>query len=262
MDNIMKKLCTKCHKIKDYEEFHVNRRHRTGRTSNCKECNKKDRINGIISPPTPEYALWSAAKHRAKRKGIPFDIEVTDITIPTHCPVLGIPLFKSTNGKSHCDNSPTLDRIVPDKGYVVGNIAVISHKANTIKSNSTPKEIQQVAEWVKQESERVDSNVTSIKGVLDKEKEEHQRKEETLALLRDLKTNQVSISWIAEQVGVHYKTIQNAILKGHLTKKNCKKILDVKEMLLNFPDEALVRNRILWGGEKGRNIQEKRRKQL
>jgi hypothetical protein len=38
---------------------------------------------------------------------------------------------------------------VPAKGYVKGNVAVISTRANRIKSNATYKEIQMVADWVK-----------------------------------------------------------------------------------------------------------------
>ena len=44
--------------------------------------------------------------------------------------------------------SPTLDRIVPSLGYVPGNVVVISHKANSIKSNATAAEIRAVADWL------------------------------------------------------------------------------------------------------------------
>lgn len=50
-------------------------------------------------------------------------------------------------GKSH-DNSPTLDRIVPDLGYVPGNVAVISFRANAIKRNATVAELKAVAAWL------------------------------------------------------------------------------------------------------------------
>jgi phenylalanyl-tRNA synthetase beta chain len=36
----------------------------------------------------------------------------------------------------------------PDRGYVVGNVAVISSKANIIKSNATADEIRKVADWL------------------------------------------------------------------------------------------------------------------
>lgn len=60
------------------------------------------------------------------------------------CPVLGIPIF-SGRGKQ-IDNSPNLDRIVPEKGYVPGNVRVISAKANRIKSNATAEELKLVWE--------------------------------------------------------------------------------------------------------------------
>lgn len=91
--------------------------------------------------------MWHAAKQRAKKRGQPFEIEVGDIIIPPCCPVLGIPLKRGTSpgGK---DASPSLDCIVPSKGYVRGNIAVISNRANRIKSNATPDELTRVRDWL------------------------------------------------------------------------------------------------------------------
>lgn len=65
--------------------------------------------------------------------------------IPDRCPVLGIPL-RPGDGVSH-DGSPQLDRLVPELGYVSGNVAVISRLANTIKQNATPQQIRAVADW-------------------------------------------------------------------------------------------------------------------
>lgn len=85
------------------------------------------------------------AKHRAKRKGIPFSLVREDIVIPTHCPVLGIEL--STSNSQKLDNSASLDRIDNSKGYVPGNVHVISLKANQIKNNATPAELRSVAQY-------------------------------------------------------------------------------------------------------------------
>jgi hypothetical protein len=50
-------------------------------------------------------------------------------------------------GQVH-DGSPTLDRIDNAKGYVKGNVCVISKKANTMKNNATPEEVRKLSEYV------------------------------------------------------------------------------------------------------------------
>jgi hypothetical protein len=99
----------------------------------------------------PERVLCSMAKRRAKDKGLDFNIDKTDIDIPIICPILGIPIVKVyTKGKNTgpTSNSPSLDRIDNSKGYVKGNVRVISHKANTMKHNASPIELIRFAEWV------------------------------------------------------------------------------------------------------------------
>lgn len=86
-----------------------------------------------------------AAKARASKAGVPFDLRPEDITIPFECPVLGIPIIVGSDKAS--DNSPSLDRVVPLLGYVRGNVLVISNRANRIKNNATAPELRQVAEF-------------------------------------------------------------------------------------------------------------------
>lgn len=64
--------------------------------------------------------------------GLPFSIEVGSLLIPSLCPVLGIPLIV---GGKRSPNSPSLDRIEPSRGYVPGNVRIISDRANRLKSN-------------------------------------------------------------------------------------------------------------------------------
>lgn len=66
--------------------------------------------------------------------------------MPDVCPVLGLPL-RPTSGCSD-DNSPTVDRLVPELGYVPGNVAVISHRANSIKHMGTAEEHRRIADWM------------------------------------------------------------------------------------------------------------------
>jgi hypothetical protein len=94
--------------------------------------------------------MWKAAKERAIAKDLPFDIEPEDIIVPEFCPVLGIPLVQEIRGRSGWyDDSPSLDRKIPELGYVKGNIEVISNRANRIKADATEEELELVLAYVK-----------------------------------------------------------------------------------------------------------------
>lgn len=96
--------------------------------------------------------LYSVAKQRAKKRQQEFSIDKSDIILPTHCPVLGIELkYNQGTGAGGKDNSYSLDRIDQDKGYIKGNIQVISHKANSMKFTATKEELVKFADWVYKE---------------------------------------------------------------------------------------------------------------
>lgn len=78
---------------------------------------------------------------------MPFDITIEDLIVPAVCPALGIPLKRSRVTAN--DGSPSVDRIVPELGYVKGNVVVISNLANRIKTNASWQQIQAVATWLK-----------------------------------------------------------------------------------------------------------------
>lgn len=99
----------------------------------------------------PEGRMVISARNRAKRKDLEFTITKDDFVVPTYCPVLGIEL-KSGIGESGKPggnwNSPSLDRIDSSKGYVPGNIQVMSFLANTMKGSATPEQLLKFAKWV------------------------------------------------------------------------------------------------------------------
>lgn len=97
--------------------------------------------------------LCSNARKRARKRGFAATITPADIVWPTHCPVLGIELDYAhragERGQTRCQpNWPTLDRWDNAKGYVPGNVFVISFRANTLKSSSTYEEILRVAKYL------------------------------------------------------------------------------------------------------------------
>lgn len=93
-----------------------------------------------------ERKILSRIKSKCKAKGIPFNLEPDDIVIPTHCPILGIELVCHVKGKTKGYNpeAASVDRIDPKKGYVKGNIRIISARANLLKNDATLDELRLV----------------------------------------------------------------------------------------------------------------------
>lgn len=98
------------------------------------------------SEQNPEWRLMTKAKYRAKKANKEFNLEVEDVVIPERCPILDIPLFKGV-GKV-CDNSPSLDRKDTTKGYIKGNVSVISYAANRLKGNLTVEQIENLLKYM------------------------------------------------------------------------------------------------------------------
>ena len=90
----------------------------------------------------PKVRGVSSSKERAKRLNIPFGFKKSKELpkIPKYCPILKMEMF--VNDKVSGDNSPTLDRINNNKGYIKGNVQWISRKANQMKSNANFEEIE------------------------------------------------------------------------------------------------------------------------
>lgn len=98
----------------------------------------------------PERYILYRVRESAKRRGIEFNLDITDIIIPEVCPVLGIKLASRNDGrKGPQQSSPSLDRKDPAKGYIKGNVQVISHRANTLKNNATLEELELVLAHMK-----------------------------------------------------------------------------------------------------------------
>ena len=88
-------------------------------------------------------------KAQCKKEGIPFNITEDDISIPVTCPLLGIPVVMTLGkGGSGRENGWSLDRLDASKGYVKGNVWVISGKANRMKQDMTPKMMRDFADVI------------------------------------------------------------------------------------------------------------------
>lgn len=151
-----KKRCTICNKIKLRSEFYKNsKRYNKGY---CKECqrelrstseyrDKKNDNSREWHKKDPRRLLLYNARRRAKDYNIPFSLTLDDIVIPEKCPILGIPLYKTEGKKT--ENSPSLDRVFPELGYIVGNVCVISSRANRMKNDATLEDIEKIAKYMR-----------------------------------------------------------------------------------------------------------------
>lgn len=88
----------------------------------------------------PKQRLLSSSKSTAKKKGYLHTMSVDDITIPTHCPYLGVELTNIQNSFKVPTNI-SIDRIDSSKGYIPGNVQVISNLANRMKQEATEKQL-------------------------------------------------------------------------------------------------------------------------
>ncbi len=111
-------------------------------------CYRRDRAGELYrthgKSKTPAYCMFYDARKRAQKLCLPFNICPEDIHIPIECPVLAIPLSASGSRESR----PSLDRFIPANGYVIGNIRVISFRANRIKSDATLEEMRRVLSYM------------------------------------------------------------------------------------------------------------------
>lgn len=111
-----------------------------------------------------ENMVKSALK-RARKNNLPFDIDMPYLKsiVKQTCPIFGIQLNwgnQNSNGKPKY-NSASLDRIIPEWGYVKGNVAIISNIANMIKQNVTYYELYKVADWLHAQEKEARKNVKS-----------------------------------------------------------------------------------------------------
>ena len=72
-----------------------------------------------------------------------------DIIVPEVCPVLGIELNREVSQRGGQSDSPSIDRIDSSKGYVKGNIWVISLKANRNKGDFTLPQLENMVKLIK-----------------------------------------------------------------------------------------------------------------
>ena len=150
--------CSACKKSLPIEQFYNQKKHPAnyGKKYECKTCSLRKVNQWRIENPY-NVALGDAKKSSKKRDSVPkeFNIDVdylkqidTDI-----CPILGIPMQWNIGnhhgqGKGRAiATSKSLDRIDSSRGYVKGNVIIISWRANRLKNNATLEELITLGKW-------------------------------------------------------------------------------------------------------------------
>lgn len=104
------------------------------------------------SPDVSTPATWLSttvdrANARAVRHGMPFGVTSDDIALVDVCPILGVALVYG--GRSAA--SASLDKVDPAKGYVAGNVRIISRRANRMKADATLAELEAILAYTRGE---------------------------------------------------------------------------------------------------------------
>lgn len=159
------KRCRYCKLEKELTEFHPNARTVSGYSARCLTCLPAARVRDARDYATtaeqrkqyarnyaatnPERRFLAGAQNNARMKRVPFALAVEDIIIPEFCPVLGLRLQRGTGSGGRRAESPSLDRLLPELGYVLGNVQVVSWRANRLKNDATLFELEAIVRNVK-----------------------------------------------------------------------------------------------------------------
>ena len=84
--------------------------------------------------------LIRCTRQTAKKRGLDHTITTEDLAKTLVCPLTGIEIDWDVGTGRHMKN-PSIDRIDPEKGYVPGNVEVMSCLGNTMKCNATPEQL-------------------------------------------------------------------------------------------------------------------------
>jgi len=158
------KLCYTCNTSKDLEEFYNDKNRPDGKTTQCKSCmteyrksrkeisrlymeNRRNSFPEKVKEEkrvhwenkNPIEKMLSHARRRAKNRGWEFTITEKDLVIPEFCPYLEVPFI--VGKKNDYFQTHTIDRTDTTRGYVPGNVQVITMKANSMKNNATISEL-------------------------------------------------------------------------------------------------------------------------
>lgn len=132
---------------------------KTWRERNRNACNAADRACYAAHKETrraykqqrrklaPYYKLLLGAHARAKQKQLPFNLtrEWALATWTGRCAITGLEFDLTSQGKGPKQRSPSIDRIIPELGYITHNCRFILHCVNAMKGTGTDADVYDIA---------------------------------------------------------------------------------------------------------------------
>ena len=165
------KQCNNCKQYLPFSEFSKNSALKDKLSLYCQRCDKEKQEAKRRKSPEKQLAyarkyqakrrenleyrlqmLINASKQRAVLKNIEHTLTLNQLKsiypIDNKCPVFGTELKFGDAGFR--DNSPSIDKIDPAKGYTLDNVQVISWRANRVKADATVQELEMLLSFMKQ----------------------------------------------------------------------------------------------------------------
>ena len=133
--------------------------HRYFKQSYCRDCSLKAAYEWQQQHPL-RVLIASAKNHNRNKHDFDIDEEYLQLFDTDTCPILGIPIQcnigkytgqENKGGRQHSPDSKSLDRVDSTKGYIKGNVQIISWRANNLKGNATLEEMVLLGEWALQQ---------------------------------------------------------------------------------------------------------------
>jgi hypothetical protein len=142
--------CVTCHREYQGGVYHSNKPlfAKIARKNRLKRGLEYERqVSKAYRRANPARHMLNRARMRSRLKGFEFNITIEDVVIPEFCPVLGLKLLIGDYRPRH-PQLASLDRIDNSKGYVKGNVRVISNRANELKRDASLEEIRAIKSYV------------------------------------------------------------------------------------------------------------------
>lgn len=134
-------ICPICNLDRDIGRFSHGPNRPSGKI--CNSCRRKKEKKSVGNFMMRLYEI----KRRSKIFNIPFNLtkEHIEEIWTGKCAISGKELDFDSRDPEHC---PQLDKIVPEIGYVMGNVCWLSAKYNRLKSNMNSEDARLIMIWL------------------------------------------------------------------------------------------------------------------